>query len=113
MLAFPLFIPLILYPFYDSSDLDRSNLGNARLQGLPEDVLGSDPTGELFAWVNAAFFFPYVSGSWVHSWQETDAHSQILCQVPATIISKLYPPRVWMAAVACGWGLASSLMVSR
>jgi len=42
-------------------DLDRTNLGNARLQGLPEDTLGGDPTGNLFDWVNAVFFFPYVS----------------------------------------------------
>jgi hypothetical protein len=41
-------------------DLDRSNLGNARLQGLPEDILGGDPTGVLFDWVNSAFFFTYV-----------------------------------------------------
>jgi hypothetical protein len=43
------------------ADLDRSNLGNARLQGLPGDVLGGDPTGVLFDWVNSAFFFTYVS----------------------------------------------------
>ena len=41
--------------------MDRSNLGNARLQGLPQDTLGGDPTGELFDWVNSAFFFSYVS----------------------------------------------------
>lgn len=35
-------------------------MGNARLQGLPEDVLGGDKTGELFNWVNSAFFFTYV-----------------------------------------------------
>ena len=28
--------------------LDRSNLGNARLQGLPQDALGGDMTGVLF-----------------------------------------------------------------
>lgn len=44
-----------------SLDLDRSNLGNARLQGLPQDTLGGDPTGKLFDWVNSAFFFSYVS----------------------------------------------------
>jgi hypothetical protein len=44
-----------------SLDLDRTNLGNARLQGLPEDVLGGDPTGQLFDWINSAFFFSYVS----------------------------------------------------
>ena len=42
------------------TDLDRSNLGNARLQGLPDDVLGGDPTGILYDWVNSMFFFPYV-----------------------------------------------------
>lgn len=52
-------------PFYSLAhhwdiDLDRSNLGNARLQGLPDDVLGGDPTGELFSWINSVFFFSYV-----------------------------------------------------
>ena len=40
--------------------LDRSNLGNARLQGLPEDVLGGDSTGVLFDWLVAIFYIPYV-----------------------------------------------------
>jgi hypothetical protein len=44
-------------------DLDRTNLGNARLQGLPEDTLHGDPTGHLFDWVNSIFFFSYVSFS--------------------------------------------------
>ena len=43
------------------ADLDRSNLGNARLQGLPQDTLkDGDPDGKLFDWVNSAFFFSYV-----------------------------------------------------
>lgn len=41
-------------------DLDRINLGNARLQRLPQDVLHGDPTGMLFDWVNSAFYFSYV-----------------------------------------------------
>lgn len=45
---------------YGVIDLDRTNLGNARLQGLPEDILGGDPTGNLFDWINSTFFFPYV-----------------------------------------------------
>ncbi|KAI0760248.1 MFS general substrate transporter [Fomes fomentarius] len=73
--------------------LDRTNLGNARLQGLPKDVLHGDPTGVLFDWVNSAFFFSY-----------------ILCQVPATVLSKLFPPRTWLGCAAVGWGLCSVLM---
>ncbi|KAF7316435.1 MFS general substrate transporter [Mycena indigotica] len=83
-------ITCLLYLF---AYLDRSNLGNARLQGLPKDTLGGDPTGHLFDWVNSVFFFAY-----------------ILCQVPATISSKLFPPRYWLAGVAIGWGLSSTLM---
>ena len=48
---------------YAHIGLDQSNLGNARLRGLPEDVLGGDPTGVLFDWLVAIFFIPYVSGS--------------------------------------------------
>jgi MFS family permease len=73
--------------------LDRSNLGNARLLGIDDDVLGGDPTGILFDWVNSVFFLTY-----------------ILCQVPATVLSKLYQPRIWMACSAMGWGLCSALM---
>ncbi|KAH8107550.1 MFS general substrate transporter [Phellopilus nigrolimitatus] len=73
--------------------LDRSNLGNARLQGLPQDALGGDPTGQLFDWVNSVFFFPYV-----------------ILQVPATILMKLFPPRIWLGISASAWGTCSTLM---
>ncbi|KAH9171393.1 MFS general substrate transporter [Lactarius sanguifluus] len=73
--------------------LDRSNLGNARLQGLPADVLGGDPTGKRFDWVNSVFFFSYV-----------------LCPVPAIILSKLFPPRLYLGCAAIGWGICSTLM---
>ncbi|KAI0729780.1 MFS general substrate transporter [Fomitopsis betulina] len=82
-------IACILYLF---AYLDRSNLGNARLQGLPKDTLGGDPTGDLFGWVTSVFFISY-----------------ILCQVPATVISKLFPPRIWIGCFAIGWGVCSTL----
>ncbi|KAF8549086.1 MFS general substrate transporter [Imleria badia] len=75
--------------------LDRSNLGNARLQGLPQETLHGDPTGVLYNWVNSVFYFSY-----------------ILCQVPATVFSKLFPPSYWMAAAAIGWGICSTLSAS-
>lgn len=37
---------------------------------------------------------------------------QIIFQIPATVISKLFPPRMWMAGSAIGWGVSSTLMVS-
>ncbi|KAF5389603.1 hypothetical protein D9757_004235 [Collybiopsis confluens] len=91
-------IACLLYLF---AYLDRSNLGNARVlvglhdhqPALPADALGGDPTGKLFDWVNSAFFFSY-----------------IVCQVPATILSKLFAPRIWLACAAIGWGTCSTLM---
>ncbi|KAI0792392.1 MFS general substrate transporter [Abortiporus biennis] len=73
----------------------KTNLGNARLQGLPQDTLGGDPTGIKFDWVNSTFFFSY-----------------ILCQVPATIVSKLFPPRIWIGCAAIGWGVSSTLLAT-
>lgn len=57
----PLFLLLSRHRLTSRVDLDRTNLGNARLQGLPQDALGGDNTGILFDWVNSAFFFSYVS----------------------------------------------------
>ncbi|CAA7267224.1 unnamed protein product [Cyclocybe aegerita] len=85
-------ITCLLYLF---ASLDRSNIGNARLQGLPEDVLGGDKSGVLFDWIISAFFFSYV-----------------LCQIPATIISKLFPPKTYVAIAAIGWGTTSTLMAT-
>ncbi|KAF7360229.1 MFS general substrate transporter [Mycena venus] len=95
-------IMVILSILYLFAYLDRSNLGNARLLGLPKvlssrgfseavlrillkDTLNGDPTGKLFDWVNSVFFFAY-----------------ILCQIPASIMSKLVPPRIWIACMALG-----------
>lgn len=36
--------------------------------------------------------------------------SQIICQIPATVTSKLYSPRIWIGCAAIGWGLSSTLM---
>ena len=94
--------------------LDRTNIGNARLQGLPEDALNGDPTGTLFDWVTSAFFFSYVciSRAFYSSPLSETYHDQILCQIPATITSKLFPPRIWLGCAVIGWGLSSTLMVS-
>jgi len=86
-------IMIIVCLLYLFAYLDRSNLGNARLLGLPQDTLGGDKTGKLFDWVNSVFFFAY-----------------ILCQVPCAVMSKLFPPRFWIACMAIGWGVSSTLM---
>ncbi|KAJ7932290.1 major facilitator superfamily domain-containing protein, partial [Mycena leptocephala] len=74
--------------------LDRSNLENAWLLGLPKGTLNGDVTGKLFDWITSVFFFAYV-----------------LCQVPGAIASELFPPRVWFACSTIVWGVSSTLMV--
>ncbi|KAH9941675.1 uncharacterized protein BXZ73DRAFT_41874 [Epithele typhae] len=84
-------MPFICFLFL-CSYLDRVNLGNARLQGLPQDILGGDPTGVLFDWASSAFYFSF-----------------IMCPVPLTVLFKLCPPRVWFCFVAVGWGVCAVL----
>ncbi|KAG8776903.1 hypothetical protein FRC12_000632 [Ceratobasidium sp. 428] len=90
MVIMPLTCALYLLAY-----LDRSNLGNARLQGLPEDVLGGDPTGTKFDWVSSMFYFSY-----------------IVTQLPAVVTSKLFRPRIWIGFATIGWGLASTLQAA-
>ncbi|OAX35080.1 MFS general substrate transporter [Rhizopogon vinicolor AM-OR11-026] len=85
----------ILCLLYLFAHLDQSNLGNARLQGLSEDILGGDPTGVLFDWVNSAFFFTH-----------------ILLQIPFTVISKYYNPCIWIGCSAILWGTCSTSMAA-
>ncbi|KAM5533765.1 hypothetical protein V8D89_012540 [Ganoderma adspersum] len=86
------------------SSLNRSSLGNARLQGLPQEILHGDPTGVLFDWANSAFFFSYIR-SLPHS-------SNVSCQVPSVLTSKLHPPHKWLGCAVVCWGLASTLTAS-
>ncbi|EJC98224.1 MFS general substrate transporter [Fomitiporia mediterranea MF3/22] len=75
--------------------LDRANPGNARLQGLPEDVLHGDRTGTLYDWIFSSYFFSYG-----------------LFQIPAVVVSKLFPPRLWLGVAGIGCGICSTLMAS-
>ncbi|KAH7334497.1 MFS general substrate transporter [Rhizoctonia solani] len=86
----PLTCALYLFAY-----LDRSNLGNARLQGLPEDILQGDPTGTKFDWVSSMFYISY-----------------IIAQIPAVVTSKLFRPRIWIGCATIGWGLASTLQAA-
>lgn len=77
----PLFI-LFLLAF-----LDRTNIGNARIQGMTKDLnmQGSDYNIALFV-----FFIPY-----------------ILFEVPSNLIIKKLAPSTWLAAIMTLWGIAT------
>jgi hypothetical protein len=83
----PLFI-LFLLAF-----LDRTNIGNARIQGLEASLkmTGQDYNIALFV-----FFIPY-----------------ILLEVPSNIIIKKVAPSTWLAAIMVFWGWLRVLSLMR
>jgi len=72
---------------YFLSFMDRTNIGNARIQGMTEDLkmTGSDYNMALFV-----FFIPY-----------------ILFEVPSNIVIKRLPPSLWLSAITVLWGIST------
>lgn len=69
--------------------LDRTNIGNARLFGLEEDL---NLVGNQYQIAVAILFVPYV-----------------LVEVPSNLILKKFTPSRWIAFITVGWGVASTL----
>ncbi|CAE6480978.1 unnamed protein product [Rhizoctonia solani] len=86
-----LIIP-ITYLLYIFAYLDRSNLGNAKLQGLETSLFPNDTSGNQFALLSAMFYIAFLS------WQ-----------IPLTLAAKRFPPNLVIGFVAVGFGIASSL----
>ncbi|RWA07634.1 hypothetical protein EKO27_g7470 [Xylaria grammica] len=79
-------LPPITFIFF-LAFLDRTNIGNAKIQGLTEDLnlTGHDYNVALFI-----FFIPY-----------------ILFEVPSNIIIKRVAPSTWLSLVMVLWGIAT------
>ncbi|GAQ40409.1 hypothetical protein AtubIFM55763_003241 [Aspergillus tubingensis] len=81
-----------LVPFlallYLLSFLDRSNIGNAKIAGLADDLHLSSSQYE---WLLTAFYITYILFEWM------------------TLMYKLVPPHIYIALCVCGWGLVASL----
>jgi MFS family permease len=67
--------------------LDRVNIGNARIQGLPADL---HMKGDDF---NVALFIFFVT--------------YILCDIPSNIMLKHVRPSIWLSGLMVGWGRLS------
>jgi MFS family permease len=80
--------PLTL--LYLLSFLDRSNVGNARIEGLVADL---GISGNEYLTGLTLFFIGYV-----------------LFEVPCNIILKLWTPRMWLPTLTLAWGVVSTLM---
>ncbi|KAK2737813.1 hypothetical protein FQN57_007371 [Myotisia sp. PD_48] len=80
--------PLTL--LYLLSFLDRSNVGNARLEGLVTDI---NMTGNQYLTGLTLYFIGYV-----------------LFEVPCNIILKRTSPRLWLPTLTLLWGIIATLM---
>ncbi|KAI0064095.1 MFS general substrate transporter [Artomyces pyxidatus] len=77
----------ILTLLYLLSFLDRSNIGNAKIDGLATDLHVSPPA---YNTALALYFIAYVT-----------------FEIPANIILKRFNPRIWLPTLTFAWGVAS------
>ncbi|KAI0406627.1 MFS general substrate transporter [Xylaria palmicola] len=80
----------ILFVVYFFSSLDRINIGNARIQGLTEDL---DLHGNRYNIALLVFFIPY-----------------ILLEVPSNMIIKKVRPSLYLSSLMFGWGIMNMSM---
>ncbi|KAJ5770435.1 uncharacterized protein N7511_002486 [Penicillium nucicola] len=80
-----------LVPFlallYLLSFLDRSNIGNAKIAGLKEDLHLSSSQYE---WLLTAFYITYILFEWM------------------ALMYRVVPPHIYISLCVCGWGLVAS-----
>lgn len=82
-------IPMLAL-LYLLSFLDRGNIGNAKIEGLVEDL---NMTGAQYNWCLTVFFFTYAA-----------------FEVPSNLLLKKYRPSIWLPSIMVAWGLVMTLM---
>ncbi|PKY09348.1 MFS transporter [Aspergillus campestris IBT 28561] len=75
---------------YLLSFLDRSNVGNAKLEGLTEDI---NMTGNQYLTGLTLYFIAYV-----------------VFEIPCNIILKRTTPRIWLPTLTLIWGIVATLL---
>ncbi|TKA64814.1 hypothetical protein B0A55_10552 [Friedmanniomyces simplex] len=79
-----LFVALL----YLMSFLDRSNVGNAKIAGLTDDL---DLSDNQYEWLLTAFYISYILFEWM------------------TICYQLFPPHIYVSCCVFAWGALASL----
>ncbi|SPO00361.1 related to PUTATIVE TARTRATE TRANSPORTER [Cephalotrichum gorgonifer] len=75
---------------YLLSFLDRSNVGNAKIEGLAEDI---NMSGNQYLTGLTVYFIGYV-----------------LFEIPCNIILKKTTPRIWLPTLTVAWGIVATLL---
>ncbi|KAH8728708.1 SacI homology domain-containing protein [Phaeosphaeriaceae sp. PMI808] len=73
---------------YCLSFLDRSNIGNARIAGLAEDL---NLTSVQYEWLLWAFYITYIAFEWM------------------TLMYRVVPPHIYISVCILSWGILASL----
>ena len=79
-------VPLVT-ALYILAFLDRSNIGNARIAGMSDDL---NLVGNDYQWLLTIFYITYI----LFEWQ--------------TLMWKVVPPHMWLAFCVLGWGLIAT-----
>ena len=82
-------IPMLTL-LYLLSFIDRGNIGNAKIEGLAEDL---HLTGAQYNWCLTAFFLVYCAA-----------------ELPCNIILKRLRPSIWLPSIMVAWGTVMTLM---
>ncbi|KAK3898817.1 major facilitator superfamily domain-containing protein [Staphylotrichum tortipilum] len=82
-------IPMLAL-LYLLSFLDRGNIGNAKIEGLQEDL---HLTNDQYNWCLTAFFFTYAA-----------------FEVPSNLMLKKIRPSIWLPTIMVAWGVVMTLM---
>ncbi|OHE95738.1 major facilitator superfamily transporter [Colletotrichum orchidophilum] len=73
------------------SFLDRSNIGNARIAGMDEDLQTNPPWDGWYEWTLTAFYISYIFFEWM------------------SLLWKLIPAHIYVSMIVLSWGLTASL----
>lgn len=79
-----LFVALL----YMLSFLDRSNIGNAKIAGLDQDL---DLDSHKYEWVITAFYIAYIGFEWM------------------SVLWKIIPAHIYVTVIVLSWGIVASL----
>lgn len=85
-------VPVLLGVLYLLSFLDRSNIGNARIAGMIDDLdLEPNPGSNRYQWLLTIFYIAYILFEFL------------------TIMWKIMPAHIWAAIIVFAWGLIATV----
>ncbi|KAK5998298.1 putative transporter C11D3.18C-like protein [Cladobotryum mycophilum] len=81
-----LFVALL----YMLSFLDRSNIGNARIAGMDEDLQSNPPRDNWYQWSLTAFYLSYIAFEWM------------------SLLWRIIPAHIYVSMIVLTWGITAS-----